>query len=82
MFETATVAHAQYIASAPTGQESGALDMLFLNLIDQYKQDGKRYFDFGISTEDKGHILNEPLAQFKEGFGGRPVIHYSMEIEV
>lgn len=82
MFETQTVAHAQYIAAAPQGQEYGALDMLFLHLIDHYAEKGKRFFDFGISTEDKGRKLNADLAQFKEGFGGRPVIHTTATIRV
>lgn len=82
MFETHTVAHAQYIASSPEGQRGGALDMLFLHLIDHYAEQGRRFFDFGISTEDKGKTLNADLAQFKEGFGGRPVIHYTATIRV
>jgi len=82
MFETQTVAHAQYIASAPEGQKNGALDMLFLHLIGHYAAQGKRFFDFGISTEDKGKTLNQDLAQFKEGFGGRPVIHTTATIRV
>ncbi|MDH5723760.1 MAG: GNAT family N-acetyltransferase [Alphaproteobacteria bacterium] len=79
IFETNTVAHAQYIASSPEGQESGALDLLFLHLIDHYRDLGKRYFDFGISTENKGKLLNEPLIQFKEGFGGGTILHLTAE---
>ena len=31
----------------------------------------KRWFDFGISTEDDGRILNQGLIEQKEGFGAR-----------
>lgn len=80
IFETETVAHAQYISATPDGMNNGALDLLFLEIIEQYRSIGKRYFDFGISTENDGQYLNEQLASFKEGFGGRSVVHHKFEI--
>ena len=59
----------------------GALDLLFHQLIyDRYAQ--KRYFDFGISTEHGGQMLNEGLLFQKEGFGGRAVVYDTYEMEV
>ncbi len=77
IYETKTVAHAQYISANSFGMENGALDALFFHLIEQYRKKGCRFFDFGISTEQKGQHLNEPLIQFKEGFGGRSIIYVS-----
>lgn len=74
VYETATVAHAQYIASGDAGLEQGALDLLFETLIgDVFAH--KRYFDFGISTEKQGTYLNRALIAFKEGFGGGGVTY-------
>ncbi|WP_321339580.1 GNAT family N-acetyltransferase [uncultured Cohaesibacter sp.] len=75
LFVTPTLHHAQYISASDEGMALGALDLLFLGLIERAEKDCKRYFDFGISTEENGTILNEKLASFKEGFGGRSVIH-------
>ncbi len=79
IFETATVAHAQYIGASDAGREAGALDLIFSTLIQEtFKH--KRYFDFGISTEDAGKTLNENLIAQKEGFGGRGMTHKFYEI--
>lgn len=74
IYETATVAHAQYIASGDAGLEQGALDLLFDTLIGEIFAH-KRYFDFGISTEQQGKYLNRALIAFKEGFGGGGVTY-------
>ncbi|MCJ2058673.1 GNAT family N-acetyltransferase [Methylobacterium sp. J-048] len=74
IFETQDVAHAQYIASNRQGRDVGALDLLFSTLIKTY-QPVKRYFDFGISTEEGGRVLNQGLLTQKEEFGGSAVMH-------
>lgn len=81
VFITKHVVHAQYIASSPAGQECGALDLLFSQIIQHYTSEGKhQYFDFGISTEDCGNYLNEGLNFQKEGFGARSVTYDAYEI--
>ncbi|MFO1477577.1 MAG: GNAT family N-acetyltransferase [Verrucomicrobiota bacterium] len=80
IYETPAVAHAQYIATTDAGQESGALDYLFQQLIDvQYRN--KTWFDFGNCSEKDGRALNYGLLDWKEGFGGRCVAHDFYEIE-
>jgi hypothetical protein len=81
IYETNTVAHAQYIASTEEGRKFGALDMLFDQLIKCYHEK-KRYFDFGISTENDGWFLNSGLIEQKEGFGARAVVydHYLWDL--
>src|SRR6185437_10561429 len=81
VFENRTVAHAQYISAGEEGKRIGALDALFSWLINEHYPD-KRYFDFGISTESKGLVLNEGLIDQKEGFGARGVVHDHYELEV
>jgi acetyltransferase-like isoleucine patch superfamily enzyme/CheY-like chemotaxis protein len=69
IYETPTVAHAQYGAVTEKGRQMGAQAYLFSTLIEQYKD--KRFFDFGISNEKEGRVLNHGLLDWKEGFGGR-----------
>ena len=81
IYETATVAHAQYIASTAYGRSVGALDGLFCHLITDVFA-AKRYFDFGISTEQGGRYLNEGLVFQKEGFGARAVVYDTYSIRL
>lgn len=67
------VAHTQYISASPLGRELGALDPLINSVIDQYSAT-HRYFDFGISTESGGRVLNTGLMTQKEGFGARVIV--------
>jgi hypothetical protein len=69
VYETATVARAQYGAVTEKGRHSGAQAFVFESLIEQYKQ--KRFFDFGTSNEKEGRALNHGLLDWKEGFGAR-----------
>ncbi len=81
VFETARVAHVQYIAAGEEGRSCGALDLLFKHLIsERYK--GMDYLDFGVSTEDHGRRLNEGLIFQKEGFGGRAVCYDVYEVNL
>jgi hypothetical protein len=67
-------AHAQYIAASAEGKAKGALDRLFQHLL-QNVFPHKKYFNFGISTENQGLLLNKGLVFHKEGFGGRGICH-------
>ncbi len=75
------VAHAQYIAASQEGRTLGALDLLFPHLIERSKEKF-RYFDFGISTEHGGQLLNEGLLFQKEGFGARGVCYDMYKIDL
>ena len=70
LYITPQVVHTQYISASEEGKERGALDMLFDFLINNCPAPCS-YFDFGCSTEDGGHYLNEGLIHQKEGFGAR-----------
>ena len=82
LYITPTVVHLQYIASSATGKSCGALALLFDELISkaisgEFALDclPQRYFDFGISTENGGAVLNEGLHHQKSGFGARTVAY-------
>ena len=81
VYETANVAHVQYIASSDEGRAVGALDGLFHYLINDVYRDVK-FVDFGISTENGGVVLNEGLLFQKEGFGARGVVYDVYEIDL
>lgn len=81
VFEYPKLAHAQYIAASPEARDVGALDAVFSYLItDVYKD--KDFFDFGISNEEGGKVLNEGLINQKEGFGARAMCHSFYELHV
>ncbi len=75
IFDTGQVIHTQYIASTDEGKAEGALDLLFDKLINNNVYPSALYFDFGKSTENGGHYLNNNLIFQKEGFGGRGVCY-------
>lgn len=79
IFETDTVAHLQYCSTDPDGRQHGALDIVFDYLINNTFRN-KKYFDFGISTEDDGRILNGGLIFQKEGLGGRATVCDTYEL--
>lgn len=79
VYETPIVAHAQYIGVGLEGREVGAGDLLMHHLVDVVYCD-KRFFDFGISTEEDGRFLNPGLAWYKESFGARAVVYDAYEL--
>lgn len=74
VYKTERVAHAQYISASPEGKACSALDYLFARLI-EHEYSECNYFDFGISTEQNGALLNTGLLSQKEGFGARGVVY-------
>jgi len=81
VYENGDVAHTQYLANSIVGREVGGLDFLINELIsDVYSS--KKYFDFGIATEDLGRTLNTGLLRQKEGFGGRALVYEFYSVSV
>jgi len=80
LFNADTVWHVQYVGASHAAYEVSALDAVFESTITEAQQAGARYFDFGISNENNGLILNEGLYRFKSGFGGGGVAHEFYEI--
>lgn len=82
LFITPNTSHTQYIASTETGYDVSALDAIFEYCIDTAKRSNKRWFDFGICTENGGLILNEGLYAFKSEFGGGGTVHEFFELNL
>ena len=82
IFLCGPVVHVQYMAATDEAREHGVNDWLTAMLLDHYRKDAssKTCYEFGISTEQDGHILNEGLIFQKEGFGGRGVCYDIYEI--
>ena len=74
LFVYPNVIHTQYMAANETAREIGGLDLLIKTLIDKYAE-SKKWFDFGISTEQGGEVFNDGLCAQKEGFGGRTIAY-------
>lgn len=79
VFLNGQVAHTQYLANSAEGLSCGALDFVLANLIRTVFAD-RRWFSFGISTENGGQDLNTGLLAYKEGFGGHGVTHDMYEL--
>ncbi len=81
VFDSRNVCHVQYNAASEEGKRCGALDIVLDHLIERYSS-SRNYFDFGVSNEDEGRYLNTGLTEYKEGFGGRTVVHdfYDMNL--
>jgi hypothetical protein len=80
LFESPHVSHVQYNAVNEQGREVSALDAVFERCIEEAESAGRRFFDFGISTEAEGQELNEDLYRFKFEFGGGGVAHEFYEL--
>ncbi len=81
VYESRNVAHIQYNASSERGRKVSALDLIIWHLITRIFPK-KRYFDFGISTEDGGRYFNHDLSFFKESFGASAIIHDTYELSL
>ncbi|WP_017772187.1 GNAT family N-acetyltransferase [Paraburkholderia kururiensis] len=73
VYDFGHVVHTQYMANSDDGREIGALDLLVAELIAKYRD--RKFFSFGISTEEQGLKLNAGLIAQKEAFGARTVVH-------
>ncbi|TDE29900.1 GNAT family N-acetyltransferase [Flavobacterium ranwuense] len=80
VFESEAVAHCQYISKYENVENLGSLDFLYHFLITDVFVD-KRFFDFGISNETQGKLLNDGLSYWKESFGASTIVHDFYEVE-
>lgn len=79
-FMTDTVVHAQYNATSHRGRQLSGLDLVVEHCIELTGRLGRRYYDFGISTEKHGTVLNEGLQQYKTSFGAGSCTYESYEL--
>ena len=81
IYESENVVHAQYQGATGRGMELYASSLIYDEIINLYCR-GKKYFDFGISTENNGYYLNRGLIDFKERFGARSIVYDSYELKL
>ena len=81
IYEGTPVVHTQYMASNDMGKKIGATELLLDSVITEHCG-GKKYFDFGISTEEGGAYLNRGLVAYKEGFGARAIMYDTYKVDV
>lgn len=81
VYENEAIVHTQYLLNTDAGRDIGALDFLIASLIEHYAVK-KKYFDFGVSTENSELGINQGLIEQKEGFGARSVCHDRYEIKL
>lgn len=82
VYDTQQVFHLQYIAANDKACTTCALDALIDYAISIAREEGHRYFDFGISTEQGGRLLNKGLIFQKEGFGGHAVCYDAYKVDI
>jgi hypothetical protein len=74
------VVHLQYTCTSDEGRRHGALDAVLEHSIGLAAQDGAMIFDFGISTEREGTVLNEGLHFYKQTFGGGGLVYPTFDL--
>lgn len=81
IYDTGRVAHSQYTATTQKARNNYYLVKLYHHLIFDVFAD-RRYFDFGISNEDSGRVLNSGLLNQKFSMGGTGVVynHYRITL--
>lgn len=79
VFLTKTTIHPQYVSGNIDKNTYGSLDLLYDHIINNYRTD-KQYFDFNISSEDNGAIINQGLIFWKEGCGARSFVANTYEV--
>jgi hypothetical protein len=82
LFQTYRVTHVQYSASTAEGNSIGASTAVIDYAVGKSMDLGARYFDFGVSNEQEGRILNEGLYRFKTSFGAGGVAQEFYEVEL
>jgi hypothetical protein len=80
LYITDTTYHTQYIAASDNGVAACVLDVVLEECISLASLERKRWFDFGISNEEQGSVLNDGLYKFKSEFGGSGAIHEFYEV--
>ncbi len=59
-----------------------ALEKVATAAIQRARKDGLAVFDFGISNEAQGRVLNEALYRFKTSFAGASAVHAFFEADL
>lgn len=74
--------HAQYLIASDEGKQLGALDLIIDYALSVARSKNRHYFDFGISTEQQGALINMGLFRYKNEFGAGSYLYnfYSINL--
>jgi hypothetical protein len=75
IFKKNITIHTQYLVNTDCGKENFALDAIIQSCIHKSREEGYRFFDFGINTENNGLYLNNSLFFSKAKHGGSGTVH-------
>lgn len=75
------IVKSQYASASPDGLKVGALDFLYLEAIQRFKNEGLEYIDLGHVNNPDGTI-NRGLQRFKEELGGVNTAIYKSELTI
>ena len=81
LFLANNVVHAQYIGTSKKAKKNRALDFIICSIYEQFKNE-LEWFDYGISTEKNGRILNLNLIKSKEEFGLSGLCYDTYELNI
>lgn len=81
LYKTERVVHTQYIATTEQGRRSHVFSAVVAYLLEN-ECEGREWFDFGVSCEQGGMVLNEGLNSQKYGLGGRSVAYAAYRLKV
>ena len=81
LFLANNVVHAQYVATSSKAKKNRALDFMICHIYEQFKPEFQ-WFDFGISTEQNGLVLNKNLIKSKEEFGLSGICYDTYELNI
>lgn len=80
VFITKKVIHPQYVSGNTDKNTFGSLDLLYDFICNHFNKN-KQFFNFNISSEDNGKLLNKGLIFWKEGCGARTIVSNNYQVE-
>ena len=81
LFLTNNVVHAQYVTTSDKAKKNRGLDFIICFIYEKYCNEFE-WFDFGISTEKNGRVLNKNLIKSKEEFGLSGICYDTYELNI
>ncbi|WP_442845336.1 GNAT family N-acetyltransferase [Leeuwenhoekiella sp. H156] len=82
LFLTEDVVKSQYGATTPEGEKLRAMDFLFVNLIQDYKDAGYRFFDMGTVQGSRDEAYNFGLIKQKEELGAQVYLQHTLKLDL
>ncbi len=82
LFLTEDVVKSQYGATTPEGEKLRVMDFLFVNLIQDYKDAGYRFFDMGTVQGGRDEDYNFGLIKQKEELGAQVYLQHTLKLDL